>query len=81
MPHLGKLDICKGCGVAHRPNVACVAKGQTVEEFNKVYGIGVVKNSVDAGQPQTIKKAETLNAMWFCIAHLCWHQANQGCTK
>ena len=81
MPHLGVPSPCTGCGQAHRPNVSCPVKGQSVEEFNKVYGIGLVKDSAGPGQPQTKKVESSLPKMWFCMAHLCWHQADQSCTK
>jgi hypothetical protein len=81
MPHLGMPEVCKGCGVAHRPNVSCPAKGQSVEEFNKIYGIGLVKESVGPGQPQVKRVELHSDAMGFCMIHLCWHQMGQSCTK
>jgi hypothetical protein len=81
MPHLGGLPLCKDCGVAHRPNVSCPAKGQSVDDFNKAYGIGLVKPTPDPGESQNKKVELGPNTMWFCMTHLCWHQAGQSCIK
>jgi hypothetical protein len=81
MPHLGGLPICKSCGASHRPNVSCPAKGQSVDEFNRTYGVGFVKQSAGPGSPQTRKVEMHSDAMGFCMTHLCWHQSGQSCTK
>jgi hypothetical protein len=81
MPHLGVPPLCKGCGVSHRPNVSCPVKGQSVDDFNKTYGIGLIKESVGPGQPQVKRVELHSDAMGFCMTHLCWHQADQSCTK